>query len=313
MVIKKEFYGVIQEQNPLLVLVSDIKRKIKFRAFKRITKKSLNLFLRSKDIISIGPLIDGAWEPDLALLINKFSEQGHSDFLIDIGANIGLTSCQSGNRFTEVFMYEPNPLCCHILAVNTAIALTEPIFKIHQFGLGVGSKIVKLTVPKNNWGGAFINDSSNSYGEKLLADKDGFESIDPKNYLEIEIVLKDTEVELKKLFEELSEKNLKLGVIKIDVEGYELEILKGIALALPRSFGVYIVFESWDKDFPIDKVLADFNREIQLGKIVTIAPWKKNLPKLFKAISLLMPRKFIKRVSPIEKGELDGDIVLYIK
>jgi FkbM family methyltransferase len=292
---------------------SIIVNKVKRRLFLQLTKKTTNLFLRGKDIISIDPLITGVHEPEVTALINKLSEAGHSDFLIDIGANIGLTSCQSGSNFKEVHMYEPNPLCCHILAVNVELALSKANSTIYPFGLGEKEKRVELTVPKHNWGGAFVNDESNSYSQKMLASKDGFQSIDRNNYFSIDVKINNATVELKTLFEKLSKKNLKRGVIKIDVEGYEPEVLRGIARALPESCSVYIVFESWDKDFPIEAVRDEFGRDIEIGKIIQTLPWRKEWPKPLKVLSLLLSWKISSEVSPAVKGDLKGNIVFLVR
>ena len=79
-----------------------------------------------------------------------------SDVLYDIGANIGLTSCQNGNDFAELHMFEPNPLCQHILEVNTALTLTKPKVTIHRFALGAEDKRTRLMVPRHSWGGVEV-------------------------------------------------------------------------------------------------------------------------------------------------------------
>jgi FkbM family methyltransferase len=305
----ENFYEIIGERHPLSLIVN----RFKYFAFQKLTKFSTNLFLRGGDIISVNPLVNGIYEPEITTLIRKYSNEGFGDFLIDIGANIGLTSCQNGNNFSEVHMFEPNPLCCHILAVNTKIALTESNYEIYPFGLGSEEKSVKLTVPKNNWGGAFINDKSNSYDERILAEKDGFRNIDPKNYFTVDIKVKSAATELTLLFEKLLKKNLRRGVIKIDVEGYEPEVLRGIANALPKFCSVYIVFESWNKDFPIDELIAEFGRGVKFGKITQTLPWKKRWPKLLKALSLLWPKRILLRISPAVGGDITGDIVFLVQ
>jgi FkbM family methyltransferase len=182
-----------------------------------VVSKDCDLFLRNNDIISADPATSGLWEPHLTALIKSFVDNGYNDFFIDIGANIGLTSCQNGQDFKYVHMFEPNPLCRSILEVNAAITLDESCFKIHPYGLGEADKTVLLSVPKRNWGGAFVNDSENSYTSKVLANKDGFKDLRTENYLDVEIKIKNTSNELKMIFKELSEKGLKKGVIKIDV------------------------------------------------------------------------------------------------
>ncbi len=95
----------------------------------------------------------GVHEPELIALLGYLSGHGFSDFLIDIGANIGLVSCQCGEYFKEVHMFEPNPLCCHILEVNSTMALSNLKSKIYPYGLGDENKSSVLTVPRHNWGG----------------------------------------------------------------------------------------------------------------------------------------------------------------
>ena len=89
--------------------------------FKKITSKTLNLFLRAGDIISVHPQINGSHEPKLNSLIAAIAKEGFCDFIIDVGANIGLTSCQNGHLFKKIHMFEPNPLCYKILEVNSII------------------------------------------------------------------------------------------------------------------------------------------------------------------------------------------------
>ena len=156
--------------------VSVVSKNLRDRLFQRLTRKSANLFLRGRDLISAGPLVDGVHEPVVTSLIQHAAEHGHTDFLIDIGANIGLISCQVGNRFKHVHMFEPNPYCCNILEVNSVIALNSTRYHIHRFGLGDEDKKTVLNVPRHNWGGAFINDASNSYDATTLAKKDSFTS-----------------------------------------------------------------------------------------------------------------------------------------
>ena len=80
-------------------------QKFKRSIFKRLSKNSVNYFLRGQDKISIEPSVNGVYEPDITELISYFNEIGYCDFLFDIGANIGLTSCQNGLAFDKVFCF----------------------------------------------------------------------------------------------------------------------------------------------------------------------------------------------------------------
>ena len=135
---------------------SDLMGRIRRKLFERLTRKSVNYFLRGKDIISVGPLVNGFHEPICTKLIGHYAWHDYGDFLIDIGANIGLTTCQNGHDFARVVCFEPNPMCAHILKVNTEIALPKGRVEIHEFGLGEMVVLLELWIPKHNWGGAFI-------------------------------------------------------------------------------------------------------------------------------------------------------------
>ena len=165
-----------------LSLINYLYKKFLYKFFKKITYQSLNIFLRGGDIISVDPQIFGVHEEVLTKYINYVAENGSRDFLIDIGANIGLSSCQNGNKFKKVYCFEPNPLCVNILKTNLAISLNEGAFKIFDFALGNEDGLFDLYIPKHNWGGAFVR-NSNDYSDEVLGRKDGFESISEKNYL----------------------------------------------------------------------------------------------------------------------------------
>jgi|688.fasta_scaffold170591_2 FkbM family methyltransferase len=289
-----------------------IKNSIKYRLFNFLTKDSCNLFLRGQDAISTSPQIFGIHEKPLTNSIKHYARTGYSDFLIDIGANVGLTSCQNGPEFQEIHMFEPNPYCCRILEVNAHIALESSKFNIHKYGLGEVEKNCFLTIPKHNWGGAFINDDENSYEDNILASKDGLEGINSDNYFNVEIVIKNTENELKELFHKFTKKGFNKGVIKIDVEGYEESVLIGIAKSIPSNVRVAILFESWDNNFNLEKVIKAFNRQVVAKKINRYKPWKNNASNLTKLILLLINPVFKTKITQIKDENLVGDLILEI-
>ena len=234
-----------------------IKETFLTTVFKKITKKSLAIFMRGGDCISNAPQTLGSYEDVLTTYLNKLAEEGSSDFLIDIGANIGLTSCQVGNRFKKVFCFEPNPLCVNILRTNLAISLNEKKVKIFNFALGDNDGEFDLYVPKHNWGGAFIK-NNNDYSDVILGKKDGFEKINKDNYFFKKIQVKNSENTLSDLFNSLISNNLLNGVIKIDVEGYEKKVLMAIAKTLPSSIKVSIIFENFSPDLDLNVIKKSF-------------------------------------------------------
>jgi FkbM family methyltransferase len=289
-----------------------IKKQFQEYLFRKMTKKSCALFLRASDLISASPQLFGLWEPEITSLIEYCAKHGNNDFLLDIGANIGLISCQTGQNFKEIHMFEPNPLCCKVLEVNSQITLTNSTYKIYPIGLGEHDRDVVLTVPRENWGGAFIKNEQNMYNSDTLAKKDGYIDLKDENYFKVDIKIKDAGNILEDVFKRLSNLNLQSGVIKIDVEGYEKVILKAIAEVLPVDINVIIIFESWDSNLNIEELVNDFQGRATARKLLKKYPWKKRWPKLIKFATLIFKSTIENKIEEIEIKACDGDIILLV-
>jgi len=282
-------------------------------AFYKLTSQSCNLFLRGGDIISIPPLVKGVHEEPLTNLICNFAEKGLSDYFIDIGANIGLNSCQSGSSFKNVICFEPNPLCVNILKTNLAISLSNDKFEINEFALGECDGNFELYIPKNNWGGAFVRIDSNTYSDEVLASKDGFNELSSKNYIIKDIQVKSTKDTFVEIFSKLERKGFKNGVIKIDVEGDERVVLQGIFESLPSDFNLAIVFENWDENFDFDELKDVFTtRNLNLKKIER-SIFGTSHSKIYKLISLLIGRSDEQYLAKLDSTYSNvGDIVIEV-
>jgi hypothetical protein len=114
------------------------------------------------------------------------------------------------------------------------------------------------------------------------------------------------------IFKELSEKGLKKGVIKIDVEGYEPTVLKGIANSLPNNMKVFIIFESWDSNFDIDEILNAFEGRAIASKLFQNYPYEKNWNVFLKMASLIFNSTILTRLETVTTGDFLGDIVLKV-
>ena len=243
-------------------------RRFKRILFFKLTKKSPPLFFRSKDIISYSSLVEGVHEESVTNIIKHYAKNGLSDFFIDVGANIGLTSCQNGPDFRRVVCFEPNPLCVNILKTNLAISLTKGNYLINEFGLGNSDGNFDLFIPRHNWGGGFVRSNANSYTDDILSSKDGFAKIDIENYIVEQVEVKQSEEVFLELFSSFVENDLKKGVVKIDVEGFESVVLKGIGKTIPSGIDLMIIFENWDGKFSLDEIRCNFsNRQIKLKKM----------------------------------------------
>lgn len=286
--------------------------KILIPFVKKILTKRSNFFLKINDVISQRPLIDGTYEPHLRELYSSLSRDGFNDFYIDIGANVGLSSILVGYEFKLLYLFEPNPLIFKILEVNASLNLDKDRYQLFNYGLGNLNDNLEIMIPKNNWGGAFIVSKDNHYEESLLASKDGFSSLKSCNYIKLNAKIKKTSTEIKKIFTNIYQKEGRNGIIKIDVEGFEEVVLKGIASAIPGDSSVVIIFENWNEKFNINEVTDSFNNRASAFKVNRDS--KKHWPALIKNLFLLFGGKYLYSLKKIEEvSSLTGDLVLYIK
>jgi FkbM family methyltransferase len=167
--------------------------------FESITKNAANLFVKGKDGISRNPLVFGRYEVDTEEVIKTYRTNGYHNFLLDIGANIGLTSCLEGNGFDKIFCFEPNPQVFRILQTNIEITFgINHKVTLNNFGLGEGNKQLELTIPKTNYGGAFLREG-NTYSNDILLSKDNI--TDPsKAYDYLNVSIKDSKTHLNEFF-----------------------------------------------------------------------------------------------------------------
>ena len=294
-----------------LNVLSVIKRRILNKGFIFITQNSMNLFLRGNDVISVGPQINGKHEEVLTKFIDDVARSGSSDFFIDIGANIGLSSCQNGAVFKKVVCFEPNPLCANILKTNLSITLDENSFEVFEFALGESEGSFDLYIPKHNWGGAFVRDS-NGYSDEVLSHKDGFNSIDKNNYLVREVQVQKAETVFENLFSSLLAEGLRKGVVKIDVEGFESVFLLAISKTLPPFLEIVVLFENFDPKFDLIEIKKSFaERRVSCLRFDrSIMGTKKNIIR--KVLEFVCYGENHSVVECVENEVVVGDVILEI-
>ena len=291
-------------------LFKKILLKLKLYLFQILTRNALPIFLKGGDGNSADPLVFGYYESRVRDFINFYALNGYGDFLIDIGANIGLSSCQSGNLFQEVHCYEPNPDCFNILKVNTRITLTKPKVVLNNFGLGEKRSSDNLYVPKYNWGGGFIYDANNFYSQEEICKKDGYERFNLKNYDVISVTVESGAEKLSNLFGSLEQKALRHGFIKIDAEGYEPLIIKEIAASIPKNMSVIILFECHSRQFDPTILLDLFNGRAAAYKLVR-SP-EKFVPKLSRIFSIICQLGYRYRIKKFSQKSNSSDLVFII-
>lgn len=166
----------------------------------------------------------GRYEYDLLDLLERYlastSRDTTKEVAIDIGANIGNHSVCFSKLYSKVYAFEPNPLAYEMLKING------------NFFSGQGNIVpVNKALGAAQGVGAFISQRKNIGGSRIAE-----LSADPK--LGDRVI----ETEITSLDEFDLPGNSKVGLLKLDVEGYELEVLKG-ASGLIKGHKPLILFE----------------------------------------------------------------------
>jgi hypothetical protein len=112
------------------------RKKLQYSLLKKLSRNAMPVFVRGGDLISIQPMAWGEYEPEVVELIKYWADTNHSDFFWDIGANIGLISCQVGHLFKQVHLFEPNPDCLSLLKINLKSMLRNQETHVHPYALG---------------------------------------------------------------------------------------------------------------------------------------------------------------------------------
>jgi FkbM family methyltransferase len=150
-------------------------------------------------------LLSGSYEPETMAVIERFVREG--DICFDIGANIGAVSFQLAKkcgRNGKVYAFEPGDIFFRRLEDNLALNRDHSqIIKARKIGFSDKRETLTWNEDKKNRGNA------------------GFIIQQPNQEEKIELMTVDDLV--------IAEGIKRVDFIKIDVEGMELEVIKGAA------------------------------------------------------------------------------------
>jgi len=225
-------------------IIEVIKRKFivwHYNAIKYTHKESLAPYLKYKDTITDIWYIFGDYERHVNNAIDYYTKKGYQNFFIDVGANIGLTTILNWKKFDNLYCLEPNDLVFNIMKTNIAISCDKEKVKLFNVGLGLKKGKYMLKIPKHNFGGAFIEEN-NEYTSTTLLEKESFHVEKDSNYIDTEVNIESEDFLNENIFNKFKADHK--GVIKIDVEGYELQVLELILNTINVN-KIVIIFENW--------------------------------------------------------------------
>jgi FkbM family methyltransferase len=164
----------------------------------------------------------GDLDPKVSWVVQQLVKPG--DCVLDVGANFGILTLLMSKLVGSqgrVHSFEPNPLLCKTLSATLAHNGIENV-QLHHFALGAEDGELPLNVPKGNFGRGSL--ASNS--------EHGLES---------------RTVSIRRLDDLVSHQGVsRIALMKIDVEGFELQVLMGSQHVLEAIRPSAIVFEAND-------------------------------------------------------------------
>ncbi|MBP2833015.1 FkbM family methyltransferase [Aquimarina sp. U1-2] len=247
------------------LLVKHIVRKLFLKT--RTQSSNQMPMVVANDRIGMSIIANGFYEIDIVTAImNSLDFNTHEHTCLDIGANIGNHSVQFSAYFKKVISFEPQIRNFKILKLNT-----DPYESIHANNYGLSSKNEEavINIPYNNSGGA----------------SHVVESSKKNDYYSEQIQLRVYDDE----FEE------KVAFVKIDVEGNELEVIKGMKNTIEKYKPV-ISFEYnyTEKDEVLDILRA-------LGYERFFAPKTPFINKLIHSGNLFPVKELEEITLPVKK------------
>jgi FkbM family methyltransferase len=210
--------------------------------FKRIIKsipgaKSLNSILLQKKLQNQFLRLNQTEQSQLAFY-SQFIKKG--DLVFDVGANVGSRSKLFLNLGAKVVAFEPqSELCEHLLQHLK----NHPRITLMPIGLGKEPTVVELKISD-----AHVLSSMSKRWIETTTQSGRFSTYNWDNSIDVKVDTLDNSIS-------------KFGIpkfIKIDVEGYEFEVLQGLTHPIN-----YFSFEFTAED--IDATLCCINHLVKLG------------------------------------------------
>lgn len=185
-----------------------------------------------------GPIFQGhAWEPSVCQFVARFFRKNPGGAFVDLGANIGIhtiLSVKAGARHAFAFECHPGSLgkLSRNLDLNGCVSRSSVVPFAASSSSGA---VLRLSHVPSNVGASFLENVSNRFSSKATE----------------RFVCRTIRVDDHKFAPALA--SFPSILVKIDVEGHELEALKGMAgtLKLDRVKGVIVELNPFTASVPV--------------------------------------------------------------
>jgi FkbM family methyltransferase len=181
------------------------------------------------DTIGDDIVLMGRYEADLLSAITErivpSALPDHCNLIaLDVGANIGNHALAFADVFARVLAFEPNPAAVHLLRANVLLNRAHNI-TVCPVGLGESDRAAAFRMVRGNMGAShFVSTTEQSTSELLT----------------LEIMNGDSFVS------GCLAPSERVGLVKIDVEGFEGSVVAGLSATLKRDSPL-VLFEALDR------------------------------------------------------------------
>lgn len=199
------------------------------------------IFVNSNDYGSPMNFVSGGRYEDenLAVLLSLVDDD---TVFVDVGANLGYFSLRVAQRLVrgKVLAFEPQPGLVDLMRRTLHLNGLRDQVEVHPVGLSDESGTLAMEIPVGHAGGAQIPTQLSRRWNTL---KYG------------EVQRQSVEV---RVFDELVPADFRCQLVKIDVEGYELSVLRGMRRTLERSPDATVLLEKMIRGYGDERELWTF-------------------------------------------------------
>lgn len=190
------------------------------------------IFVNSDDYgCPINFINGGLYEEDNIAVFRSFRNPNLP--MLDVGANLGVFSLRMAPelRNTKIHAFEPIPRINSLFSRSSFLNGYSELISIHRCAVSNSDGTANLNVPAEHAGGASITATTSQEG--------------------------GITVDVKRLDSKLGS-DFKCGLVKLDVEGHELNALKGMRQILERSPECMVMFEKLSAFSGIEDEVFEF-------------------------------------------------------
>ncbi len=193
------------------------------------------IYVNSDDCGGPSNLLNGGRyeEENLEVLLSFIKED---TVFLDIGANLGFFTLQVGKRILrrgKVYSFEPHPKLQSLLRWNVHLNGLTSTVDCFPFGLSDQNTPAKFTYPIGHLGGGAVSNLTDNADYEIVAS------------------------ELRRLDDVLGP-DFRCDLVKIDVEGHELNVLNGMRRIVANSSEIKILFEKLSTNLGTEQALEEY-------------------------------------------------------